>query len=89
MEFSQPRALPGLQGDFGLMDIEVKAQLYPGSGGSLATYTQRHPNDGKDPSMEMEFENPPATVSKLRLEIRNYSAGSSANIHIMELKLLP
>jgi hypothetical protein len=89
MEFSQPRSLTGIQADFGLMDIELKATLYPAGGGSPVTYTLTHANDGQHPELELSFENPPAQVSEIHFGIRNFSAGASANIHIMELKLLP
>jgi hypothetical protein len=62
--------------------------LYTDPSGQPVVYTQKRPNQG-DPILKMIFDNPPGQVSKVRIELLNYLAGEVANIHIVELKLLP
>ncbi len=89
MAFSEPRPVTGLAGDFGLFDMLLTVRLYSGAGSEPTVYELKRPNDSKDPNFSMSFANPPEKVTRVRLEIKNYSAGENANIHLMELKLLP
>lgn len=89
MTFSDPRPVTGLAADFGLFDMFLTVELYADPNGEPVVYQLRHPNDSKDPNFSMTFAGAPQKVSKVRFEIQNFTAGDSANIHIMELKLLP
>lgn len=86
--FSQPRPVTGLEADLGLVDIQVTVMLYTDPSGQPVVYTQKRPNQG-DPILKMIFDNPPGQVSKVRIELLNYLTGEVANIHIVELKLMP
>ncbi len=87
--FPQPRTISGLDGNFGLMDIAVTAKLYSDPAQSPIVYQGGRKNDNDRALIHLTFDQGSQQVSWLHLEIKNPSTGESANIHIMELKLLP
>jgi 4-amino-4-deoxy-L-arabinose transferase-like glycosyltransferase len=87
--FTKPRPISGLAADFGSMDFSLTIELFPEGGGGPLSYTNSYHNIPGDPHVEMHFDNAPASVAKMRIEIQNLLEGDRAHIHIRELKLLP
>jgi hypothetical protein len=88
--FPEPRHVSGLTADFGLVNLNLTARLFPNPSEAPAIYNASFlsANTG-NPLVNMAFENAPDKVSMLRLEILNPTSGETANIHIRELHLLP
>ena len=87
--FPAPRSVSGISADFGSMDLTMSVLLYAPGSDTPVRLSQGYQNQPPDPHVEMKFDNPPAQVSKMRVEIFNLLAGQTANIHIREFKLLP
>lgn len=85
--FPQPRPVTKLAADFGSMDFTITVKLYtPGSAGPV-TYTETYQKLPPDPHIEMTFDNSPASVSTIQIEVLNITSGPTAKIHIRELSL--
>ena len=87
LNFSSPLDIYGFQADFANMDFTITAML-ESSMGDYAEYSETFRGIPGDPHIEMLFENPPASVDRVRIEIFSHTHGESAHIHIRELELL-
>jgi hypothetical protein len=87
LAFSKARAIQGLSATFGTMDFELTAQLFAPGATAPITYTQTYRNLPPDPTVNLPFAQAPATVERLRLEIKQLGAGDMAKIHVRELAL--
>ncbi len=87
--FPEPRPITGIAADFGSMDLTMSVLLYAPGSDTPVKLSQTWRNQPPDPHVEMKFDNPPAQVSKMRVEILNLLAGDTANIHIREFKIQP
>lgn len=86
--FSKPRPIAGLSADFAHMDFTITARLYGDGDAEGRTYTLEYRDRvPEEPHIEMAFENPPAAVRKLRLEILQLNPPLDVHIHVREIKL--
>ncbi|MGE5263588.1 MAG: hypothetical protein ACM3S0_09420 [Acidobacteriota bacterium] len=85
--FPSPRRITGVAADFGTMDLELTALLYPTPDDQPVKVTQTYRRLPPDPHIEMSFEGAPPLVSKIRLEIKALDVGEVFKIHIREIKL--
>lgn len=85
--YDQARPVSGLELNLGLVDVRVTVTLFPEDGGPPVTYSATRERSN-DPSLKVEFEQAPALVRQVRIEILNLYSGETANIHIRELRLL-
>lgn len=86
--FSRPRPISGLSADFAHMDFTITARLYGEGDAEGRTYTLEYRDRvPEEPHIEMAFENPPAAVRKLRLEILQLNPPLDVHIHVREIKL--
>jgi hypothetical protein len=84
--FPSPRPITGLAADFGSMDdFTVTAKLYETVDAEPVVYAENFTGLPPDPHVDLAFEGGPPTVSKVRLEILNNTAGEVANIHVREI----
>jgi len=88
-DFPEPRSVTGVTADFGTMDLTMSVLLYPPGSETPVKLSQTWRDRPPDPHVEMQFDNAPPQVSKMRVEILNLLAGDTANIHIREFKVLP
>ena len=84
-----PRPVTGLAADFGSMDLTLNVMLYAPGSDTPVKLSETYRDQPPDPRVEMKFDNAPAQVSRLRVEILNLLAGETANIHIREFQVLP
>jgi len=87
LEFAllQSRPITELAANFGSMDFTIMVKLYGPGAADPITYTETYRNLPPDPHIEMKFDKGPASVSTMRIEILNITAGPTAKIHIREL----
>ncbi len=84
--FAEPRSIRGLIADFANMDFVVTARLYVELDSTPQVYRQEYRGLPGDPHIEMDFETPPDTVRRLRLEILQLNPPLDVHIHVRELK---
>jgi len=83
--FPQPRPIKGLDATFGSMDFTLTARLYGEGATDPQVYSQTFRGLPPDPKVVLNFDQGPALVSKLRLEIQQLNAGDEVHIHVREL----
>jgi hypothetical protein len=88
IDFPQPRSISEIQGIFGLAPVTMTAYVYTDLQAPPEIFQVTREQNSKEERVSLPID-PGTQVVKLRLEIYNYLAGEIANIHIMELKLLP
>lgn len=84
--FSEPRALSGLSATFGSMDFTLTARLYRDAAGEPQVYSETYRGLPPDPTVELRFDQGPASVTRLRLEVLQLNAGPEVHIHVRELE---
>ena len=87
--FPEPRPVTGIAADLGSMDLTMTVSLYGPGSDTPVKVSQSYRNQPPDPHVEMDFDNAPAQVSRMRVEIASLLAGDTANIHVREFKVLP
>lgn len=85
--FPEPRTVAGLSADFGSMDFTLTVRLSESQDAEPITYSETYRDLPPDPHVEMDFDNGPHEVMKVRFEIKDLKAGNQAHIHIRELAL--
>lgn len=84
--FPEPRALNGLRATFGTMDFTLTARLYEDGAGEPRVYSETYRGLPPDPTVELRFDQGPASVSRLRLEVLQLNPGPEVHIHVRELE---
>lgn len=84
--FSQPRSVRGLIADFANMDFVVTAKLYPEIRTTPQVYSREYRGLPGNPHIEMDFEDAPDAVRRLRLEILQLNPPLDVHIHVREVK---
>ena len=69
------------------MDFIVTAKLFADERAEPQVYTQEFRGLPPDPHIEMAFNDAPATVRKLRLEVLQLQPPADVHIHVREVKL--
>ena len=85
MTFPEPWALRGLAADFGTMDFELTVSLFAEADSEPVVYSQIYRGLPADPHVEIDFDQGPAQVARMRVDIHDLNAGNTAKIHIREL----
>jgi hypothetical protein len=85
--YDQARPVSGLELNLGLVDVRVTVTLHPEGEDPPVVYSTTRERSN-DPSLTLNFEQAPALVRQVRIEILNLYSGETANIHIRELRLL-
>jgi hypothetical protein len=80
--FSQPRPIKGLTAIFGSMDFTLTARLTGDGAAEPQVYSQTFRGLPPDPKVELTFDQGPALVTALRLEIQQLNAGDEVHIHL-------
>ncbi len=84
--FPEPRALSGLSATFGSMDFTLTAKVYGDTEGEPQVYSQTFRGLPPDPTVELRFDQGPASVVRLRLEVLQLNVGPEVHIHVREIK---
>jgi 4-amino-4-deoxy-L-arabinose transferase-like glycosyltransferase len=85
LTFPQPWALRGLAADFGTMDFLLTVSLYTDETAVPIIYQQEYRGLPPDPHIELLFDQGPAQVVRMHIQVQDLHAGESAKIHIREL----
>jgi hypothetical protein len=85
--FSQPRPLAGLSLTTGTKDFNLTAQLFAQGASEPVTYTQAYRSPPPDPTVELDFDDAPGPVSRIRIEVEELTTGDDAHVHIRDLVL--
>jgi 4-amino-4-deoxy-L-arabinose transferase-like glycosyltransferase len=84
--FTEPRSIRSLGADFATMDFIVTAKLYPDERTEPRVYTQEYRGLPADPHIDMMFDDAPAAVEILRLEVLQLDPPTDVHIHVREVK---
>jgi hypothetical protein len=87
--FSTPRHLSGIFGQFAMMDYRITVDLYPTNSDSPVRYEFTGEKITTDVELEMTFENAPEQVERVYMEILQLNPGELVHIHVREIKFLP
>lgn len=87
--FSNPRHLSGIFGQFAKMDYRITVDLYPPNSNTPVQYEFTDSNVTTDIELEMMFENAPDLVKRVYIEILQLNPGEEVHIHIRQIKFLP
>lgn len=88
IELKYPTARPvkSLYASFGQMRFTIKVYLFAPDSTTPTVYTQTSNSDAPIPELNMNFDNPPATVQDIKVEITNLNSPGEAKIHVRELQ---
>jgi len=89
IEFPNPRPVTGLVAEFGHVNLQVTARLYPRLDANPTSYEGTFLNSTGNVPVQMDFNLGPEQVTKIRFEFLNLQSGETANIHVREINLLP
>lgn len=84
--FPEPRSIQGIEMTFGSMDFTLTAQLTGSSGEPPIVYSETFKGLPPDPTAGLTFDQGPAEVQKLRIEVLQLNAGVETHIHVRELE---
>jgi len=86
--FPQVRPISGLDLTTGSMDdFTVKVSLYTTADAAPQVYTQHYVNLPPDPTVKINFDQGPATINRIQIEIQNnVDTGPGVNIHVREVQ---
>lgn len=85
LSFPEAQTFTGLGADFGSMDFTLSVFLTPTGADQPVVYTATYRGLKPDPHIEMTFEDPPPSVTAMRVEVLQLNAGDTAQIHVREL----
>lgn len=87
--FSKPRHLSGIFGQFAKMDYQITVDLFPPDSNDPVHYAFTGEKITSDVELEMAFENAPDLVKRVYIEILQLNPGEEVHIHIRQIKFLP
>lgn len=87
--FSEPRHLSGIFGQFAKMDYQITADLFPPDSDEPIHYVFTGEKIITDVELEMVFDNAPDLVKRVYIEILQLNPGQEVHVHIREIKFLP
>lgn len=87
--FSTPRHLSAIFGQFAMMDYQITVDLYSLDEGNPVHYEFTGEKITTDVELEMMFENAPDLVKRVHVEILQLNPGEEVHIHIRHIKFLP
>ena len=87
--FSEPRHLSGIFGQFAKMDYQITVDLFPPDSDEPIHYDFTGEKITTDVELEMVFDNEPDLVKRVYIEILQLNPGQEVHVHIREIKFLP
>ncbi len=87
--FSEPRHLSGIFGQFAKMDYQITVDLFPPDTDEPIHYNFTGEKITTDVELEMVFDNAPDLVKRVYVEILQLNPGEEVHVHIREIKFLP
>ena len=87
LQYPSPRAVRGISALFGKMNFRLTVSLFPTGVSEPTVYAQTVTTNAETPQVSLRFENPPASVERVRVEIQNLDAQGAAKIHVRELEV--
>ncbi|MCI0610655.1 MAG: hypothetical protein L0Z71_16540 [Anaerolineae bacterium] len=88
-DFSSPRHLSGIFGQFAMMDYQITVDLFSPDSNDPVHYMFTGEKITTDVELEMTFENAPDPVKRVYIEILQLNPGEEVHIHIRQIKFLP
>jgi len=86
--FSNPRHLTGIFGQFARMDYLITVDLYAPNSDTPVHYEFKDDKITTDVELEMTFDNAPEQVKRVHIEIEQMHPGQTVHIHIRKIKFL-
>lgn len=87
IEFPTPRPLSQLRASFGQMSFTITVSLYAPNSDQPVVYSQTDRTNAPIPEVTIDFENPPAEVQRVKIEIEHLDSPGEAKIHVRELEI--
>ena len=69
------------------MDFIITAKLFADAHAEPKVYTQEFRDPPSEPHIEMEFDDAPSVVEKVRLQVQQLEPPADVHIHVREVKL--
>ncbi len=85
LTFPQPWHMRGLGATLGTMDFALTVTLFADEAAEPIVYRQEYRGLPADPYVELLFDQGPAQVVRMHIEVQDLNAGETAKIHIREL----
>lgn len=85
MTFERPRAINGVKITTGTMDMTIIVRVYAGEAAEPIEYAKTFFELPEDPTVEFEFDDAPAMLTKIEISVENLNADSEGNVHIREI----
>ena len=85
LEFQTPRPIAGLVMNFGKMNIVVRVQVYDAEGNPPALYQAEYHVESLEPDVDLSFNNGPALVKHIHIEIEQLLPPPEPHIHVFEI----
>jgi hypothetical protein len=84
-EFPTPRPITGLVMDFGGMDFDLRVKVYGAEDNQPVLYENEYRNQPPEPHVDLSFVSGPALVTRIYIEIEQYSPPDEPHIHVREV----
>lgn len=86
LDYPTPRPVTSLYASFGQMRFTATVSLFAPGSDKPTVYTQTSISDAPIPELNMTFDNPPAQVQRIKVEILHLDSPGEAKIHVRELQ---
>ncbi len=88
LTFSQPRPVTELSADFGTMpNFTVSVSLYAPGSSDPVVFSQTYLDSPRDPHYDLPLPGAPPLVARMRIEVKDNTAGNNAQIHVRTLRI--
>ena len=88
LQFGEPRSVGGIELDLGTMArFDVRVMATPAGGSTPRNAMQQYENFEPDPHIELAIPGGPQPLSKLRVEVQDYTQLDEVHVHVRGLKL--
>lgn len=84
--FPSPRPIGGIRVQFANGEYAIRALVYDQPNGQPVAYDRSFTQLPTDPTVEMDFENGPDRVRRLRLELTQLNAPEEVHVHVRDLE---
>jgi Dolichyl-phosphate-mannose-protein mannosyltransferase len=85
LNYPMPRNVSGLTVTVGSMALELKVEVFSANADEPVIHEQTYSDLPNDPTVEVTFEQPIASATKIRIEIKDVNAGDNGNVHVREI----
>jgi hypothetical protein len=84
-EFLNPRPITGLVMDFGGMDFALQVKVYGAQDNQPISYQSEYRKQPPEPHVDLDFDNGPALVRRIYIEIQQLNPPDEPHIHVREV----